>query len=142
MRSRLFLIKLLENKTFNSISSKKFLSFNGFLFLISSLNLLINLYTYLMFNLSYPTDDFNLKNNFVLCCLAINVLPIYNLFNLTLRLVFNLKKFKNQFKFMLKFDLNEMIKFYFYQEFIIQLYYLAFVWINRYLSISFNSYGI
>ena len=130
----------------NYVSMKRLATFNGFLFLVSLLSLTVNTFTYIMFNLSYLVEDSNQKILLILVVLSVNLFPIYNLLTLTLRLLFNLnerygRRLNRSKKYLLRYDLKEMIRNFICQEFTIQLYYLLFVWTNRYISYNYHFYG-
>lgn len=122
-------------------------TYKGFRLVLCFIVFSINLFTYLMFNLSYITDY--RKTLIIPVILWINTLPIYNLATFFLRLLldFQSRRFKNKrqisFKldYIIKFDHKEMVRNYLAQEIVYQTYFLLFVWANSFLLQNHHSYG-
>lgn len=140
--SRLFLIRLIAKLLLGN-SPVPLSSFIWFQSIVCFLIFLIHTITYLTFNLSYLIEDSNHKSVLALVALTVNLLPIYNLVTLAIRLLFNFtpkRKFADT-RTVLEFEPKEMARNFLIQEIGVQSYYLLFVWLTRYLSIVRGTYG-
>lgn len=139
--TRLLLIRLMT-KLLRGNSTVPVCSFNWFQFVVCFMIFMVHLIAYLMFNLSYLTEDHNHKSVTALASLVVNLLPMYNLAALAMRLLFTFgPKPRLAHTKALEFEPKEMTRSFLVQEVVLQSYYLLFVWFTRHRSIVQDAYG-
>lgn len=140
--SRLLLIRLVARLSRGN-SMVQLCSFSCFQFIVCFSILLVNLIAFLLFNLSYLTEDYNHKSVYVLASLAVNLLPIYNLTTMAMRLLFEFRSNRGFActRIALEFDPKEITRSFLVQEVGLQSYFLLFVWLTRYRSTLQDGYG-